>query len=105
MTATIDAVILTTPTVTRTSARVGVVADRWTSQHPTGSLPYKSNTAYPEHDNLGRAVATNPDDDEEFLRRCRERAEEQRRKAAEQQRRRAEQDRGESGDKAEESDG
>ncbi|WP_214320603.1 PLD nuclease N-terminal domain-containing protein [Nonomuraea sediminis] len=36
---------------------------------------------YPEYDRPGRFAATNPDDDEEFLRRCRERAEEQRRNA------------------------
>lgn len=65
-------------------------------------LPYKGNTgstgsAYPEYERPGRFVATNPDDDEEFLRRCRERAEEQRRKAAEQ-RRRVEGHRDEEGD-------
>ncbi|GAA4943519.1 hypothetical protein HD597_000942 [Nonomuraea thailandensis] len=38
-------------------------------------------SAYPEYDRPGRFAATNPDDDEEFLRRCRERAEEQRRNA------------------------
>jgi hypothetical protein len=37
--------------------------------------------AFPEYDRPGRFAATNPDDDEEFLRRCRERAEEQRRNA------------------------
>jgi Phospholipase_D-nuclease N-terminal len=51
----------------------------------TGGMPYKGNTGrYPEYDRPGRFVATNPDDDEEFLRRCRERAEEQRRRAREQ---------------------
>ncbi|TYB51012.1 PLDc_N domain-containing protein [Nonomuraea sp. PA05] len=38
-------------------------------------------SAFPEYDRPGRFAATNPDDDEEFLRRCRERAEEQRRNA------------------------
>jgi hypothetical protein len=41
---------------------------------------------YPEYERPGRFAATNPDDDEEFLRRCRERAEEQRRRYREQQR-------------------
>ncbi len=34
---------------------------------------------YPEYDRPGRAAATSPDDDEDFLRKVRERAEEQRR--------------------------
>jgi Phospholipase_D-nuclease N-terminal len=38
-------------------------------------------SAFPEYERPGRFAATNPDDDEEFLRRCRERAEEQRRNA------------------------
>lgn len=38
-----------------------------------------ANTRYSEYDRPGRHVAGNPDDDDEFLRRCRERAEEQRR--------------------------
>jgi phospholipase D-like protein len=37
--------------------------------------------AYPEYDRPGRFAATDSDADAEFLRRCRERAEEQRRKA------------------------
>ncbi len=60
-----------------------------------GGLPYKGNTGYfPEYDRPGRFVATNPDDDEEFLRRCRERAEAQRRAAREQQRRKEEKNEG-----------
>ena len=39
---------------------------------------------YPEYERPGRFAATNPDDDEDFLRRCRERAEEQRRRYKEQ---------------------
>ncbi|MEV4056739.1 PLDc N-terminal domain-containing protein [Amycolatopsis sp. NPDC049688] len=39
--------------------------------------------AFPEYDRPGRFAATNPDDDEEFLRRCRERAEAQRKLARE----------------------
>ncbi|MEV6830440.1 PLDc N-terminal domain-containing protein [Amycolatopsis sp. NPDC051102] len=39
--------------------------------------------AFPEYDRPGRFAATSPDDDEEFLRRCRERAEAQRKLARE----------------------
>ena len=39
---------------------------------------------FPEYDRPGRAAATTPESDEEFLRRCRERAEEQRRRHREQ---------------------
>lgn len=45
----------------------------------------RSNPSYPEYDRPGRFAATNADDDDEFLRRCRERAEEQRRKGRENQ--------------------
>lgn len=41
--------------------------------------------AFPEYDRPGRFAATGADDDQEFLRRCRERAEEQRRKGRENQ--------------------
>lgn len=42
----------------------------------------RSNSPFPEYDaKPGRAVATNPEADEEFLRQCRARAEEQRRRA------------------------
>ena len=44
--------------------------------------------AYPEYDRPGRAAGVTPESDEDFLRRVRERAEEQRRKAAEEKRRR-----------------
>lgn len=48
---------------------------------------------FPEYDRPGRAAGPTPESDEEFLRRVRERAEEQRRKAAEDKlRREAEQD-------------
>ncbi|QYC43916.1 hypothetical protein Nocox_31685 [Nonomuraea coxensis DSM 45129] len=43
--------------------------------------PAAPPSAFPEYDRPGRFAATSPDDDEEFLRRCRERAEEQRRNA------------------------
>lgn len=39
---------------------------------------------YPEYDRPGRAAATSTEADEEFLRRCRERAEEQRRRYRQQ---------------------
>jgi hypothetical protein len=47
---------------------------------------------FPEYDRPGRAAAVNPEDDEEFLRKVRERAEEQRRayRAAELEREREE---------------
>jgi hypothetical protein len=53
-------------------------------------LPYKGNASagrYPEYDRPGRFAATDPDEDEEFLRKVRERAEQQRRAYREQQRR------------------
>lgn len=50
------------------------------------SGPYpRSSAQFPEYNRPGRATASNPDDDEAFLRRVRERAEEQRRKAAEKE--------------------
>ena len=49
-----------------------------------GGYSTARRSSYPEYDRPGRHVATNPDDDAEFLRRCRERAEEQRRRAREQ---------------------
>jgi hypothetical protein len=58
-----------------------------------GGLPYKGNTGrFPEYERPGRFAATDMDDDEEFLRRCRERAEEQRRAARERQRQKEERD-------------
>ncbi len=61
-----------------------------------GGLPYKGNTgaaaAFPEYDRPGRFVPANPDDDEAFLRRVRERAEEQRQAEAERRRRAQEKD-------------
>ncbi|MET0237396.1 MAG: PLDc N-terminal domain-containing protein [Kibdelosporangium sp.] len=51
-----------------------------------GGSGYQSRPSlFPEYERPGRHVAQSPDDDAEFLRRCRERAEEQRR-AAKQQR-------------------
>ncbi|MFL6157393.1 MAG: PLD nuclease N-terminal domain-containing protein [Marmoricola sp.] len=57
-------------------------------QRATGTRsPYeRSATAYPEYDRPGRAAGLSPESDEEFLRKVRERAEEQRRRHAEQKR-------------------
>jgi hypothetical protein len=46
-------------------------------------------SAFPEYDRPGRFAAADPESDEEFLRRVRERAEEQRRRAREQKEREA----------------
>ena len=67
-----------------------LVAGRPTTQ--PRDLPYKGNTGrpvprYPEYDRPGRFAATDPEDDERFLRQVRERAEEQRRLYREKQRR------------------
>lgn len=43
--------------------------------------PPQSTSRFPEYDRPGRHIAQNPDDDEAFLRRVRERAEQQRREA------------------------
>jgi hypothetical protein len=57
----------------------------------SSSMPYKGNhghpSMFPEYDRPGRAMATNPDDDEAFLRGLRERAEQQRRVYREQRQR------------------
>ncbi|MCM6778837.1 PLDc N-terminal domain-containing protein [Nocardia sp. CDC159] len=61
---------------------------------PVGSGRRSTTTRYPEYDRPGRYVAQNPEDDEEFLRRLRERAEAQRQEARRQEAaRQAEQDR------------
>jgi hypothetical protein len=66
-----------------------LVAGRpWPQGHGPGSRPYQQSrltSAFPEYDRPGRFAATNPDDDEDFLRQVRERAEEQRRRYREQQ--------------------
>jgi hypothetical protein len=48
----------------------------------------RSTSAFPEYDRPGRSFGTNSAADEEFLRQCRERAEQQRRKHREEQKRR-----------------
>lgn len=52
----------------------------------TWSPPPGTTSRFPEYERPGRHIAANLEDDEEFLRRCRERAEEQRRAAQEQRR-------------------
>ncbi|MER6626246.1 PLD nuclease N-terminal domain-containing protein [Streptomyces sp. NPDC000931] len=52
------------------------------AQGPAGPPP-----PFPEYEHPGRARAVSPEEDEAFLRRCRERAEEQRRRAREIQER------------------
>lgn len=51
---------------------------RGTRRAPTANE--RPAVGYPEYDRPGRAPAPDPESDEEFLRRCRERAEEQRRR-------------------------
>ena len=59
-----------------------LVAGRtWPSRATGSGLPYRGSTgqpSFPEYERPGRFAATSAGDDEEFLRRCRERAEEQR---------------------------
>ena len=63
---------------------------------PAGRSPYeRPATAYPEYDRPGRAAGLSPESDEEFLRKVRERAEEQRRAYREQQLERERRERGE----------
>lgn len=59
-------------------------------QGPARSLPYKGNLGPPaEYDRPGRASAFSPDDDAEFLRGLKERADAQRRQAEAEAERRA----------------
>jgi hypothetical protein len=51
-------------------------------------------SAFPEYNRPGRQAGQQPESDEEFLRRCRERAEQQRRVAREQEKRRLEREGG-----------
>ncbi len=62
-----------------------LVAGRpWPGSTGQTGLPYRGNrgvpSQFPEYERPGRFAATSTADDEEFLRRCRERAEEQRRR-------------------------
>jgi hypothetical protein len=56
------------------------------------AAPGGPTSAFPEYDRPGRLAATNPDDDEAFLRQVRERVEEQRRLYREQQQEQERQD-------------
>ena len=64
-----------------------LIAGRPWPQSASRPAPYQraGTTPYVEYDRPGRFVASNPDVDEDFLRRCRERAEEQRRRYRDQQ--------------------
>ncbi|MBE2999797.1 PLDc_N domain-containing protein [Nocardiopsis sp. HNM0947] len=63
-----------------------------------------TTSPFPEYDHPNRARGATPEDDEEFLRRCRERAEAQRRRARELQER-EEQERRERQDREQDEDG
>lgn len=64
---------------------VGSVAWLVAGRPRAGRAPGPSATGFPEYDRPGRVAGVSPESDEEFLRRCRERAEEQRRRHREQQ--------------------
>ena len=70
-----------------------LAAGRPTREPARRSAYEREAPAFPEYDRPGRMAASSPEDDEAFLRRVRERAEEQRRKAAEERRRRDGEDR------------
>ena len=57
-----------------------LVAGRPTGERANRSAHERAQPAFPEYDRPGRAAAQDPQRDEEFLRRVRERAEEQRRR-------------------------
>ena len=63
-----------------------LVAGRPESGGPRSSRHERAAPEFPEYDRPGRAAAIKPEDDEEFLRKVRERAEEQRRRYRESQR-------------------
>ncbi|MYR32023.1 hypothetical protein GTW20_06985 [Nocardiopsis alba] len=78
-------------------------------REPAVNGPVGPPSPFPEYEHPGRARAATPEEDEEFLRRCRERAEEQRRRAREfqerEERERREQERREQGSDRRERDG
>ncbi|SOD74432.1 phospholipase D-like protein [Jatrophihabitans sp. GAS493] len=61
---------------------IWLIAGSARTNKAASGLPYKGNAGngsrFPEYERQGRIPATNPDDDEAFLRQCRERAEKQR---------------------------
>lgn len=71
---------------------VWLVAGRPQTSAAPRSAWERPATAFPEYDRPGRAAGLTPESDEEFLRKIRERAEEQRRIAAEQKRERERQE-------------
>lgn len=62
-----------------------LVAGRPRSATPRRRAYERPTSAFPEYDRPGRAAGLSDESDEEFLRRCRERAEEQRRQYKAQQ--------------------
>jgi hypothetical protein len=56
-----------------------LIAGRNWNSASRATTPRGRDTAFPEYDRPGRYVPSNPDDDEQFLRQIRERADEQRR--------------------------
>jgi Phospholipase_D-nuclease N-terminal len=66
-------------------AIIWLIAGRPWEQTSRRSAQARPTPAFPDYDRPGRFAATNPDDDEAFLREVRERAEEQRRRYREQQ--------------------
>ena len=62
-----------------------LVAGRPTGPRRRSAARERPAPSFPEYDRPGRAAASDGESDEEFLRRCRERAEEQRRRHREQQ--------------------
>ena len=63
-----------------------LVAGRPERGGPRSSRHERAVPEFPEYDRPGRAAAASPEDEEEFLRKVRERAEEQRRRHRESQR-------------------
>jgi hypothetical protein len=64
-----------------------LLAGRPSKRAPRDRPHQRQTPSFPEYDRPGRAAAQDAEADEEFLRRCRERAEEQRRRYREQQKR------------------
>lgn len=69
-------------------AVIWLIAGRPWPSSSTSNLPYRGNTGdgFTEYERPGRSAATSSEADEEFLRRCRERAEEQRRRYRDERR-------------------
>ena len=76
-------IVLLLPTV---GSIVWLVAGRPRTARTSSGPPARPSSRFPEYERPGRHVAASPEDDAEFLRRCRERAEQQRRAARERRR-------------------